>query len=332
MVNQKIIKQVLESLSVGDAMGMPTEFMTQKDILSQFSLVNEIIQPEHSRNHSNLTYASITDDTEQNIYLIMRYLKDGFISVENTAETLLNWVVECDAVNKRYIGPSSLKALRMIESGSDPYLSGTTGTTCGGIMRTPSLVLCSNIIDDQELFDNIVKGCIPTHNTSVALEVAVAYGFALREALLGKNIDSILQSAITFSRKANELAEYKICSASASRRIQELIKRIPSIHDDYQLLEELYYLYGTGLESIDTLTAVFGIFMYAKGDVFKSICMAASIGGDTDTIAALVGALQCAYAKGHNIPANIVMAVVENNRLNLDGLARSIVEKFLWKI
>lgn len=331
MVNQKIIKQVLEALSVGDAMGMPTEFMTQKDILYQFGLIDKIIQPQYSKNHSNLPYASITDDTEQNIYLINRYLKDGFISVENTAEALLNWVVECDAVEKRYIGPSSLRALRLIESGSDPYLSGTTGTTCGGIMRTPSLVLCSNILDDQELFDNVVKGCIPTHNTSIALEVAVAYGFALREALLGKDMNTILQSAITFSRKANEFAEYKICSASCSRRIQELMIRIPSIHDDHQLLEELYYLYGTGLESIDTLTAVIGIFIYAKGDVFKSICLAASIGGDTDTIAALVGVLQCAYAKGHNIPENIVMTIVENNELDLDGLASSIDAKFLWK-
>ena len=105
-MNQKTIKSVLESLAVGDAAGMPTEFMTRQQIKERFGSVDRLIPPEQSLTHSNLKFASVTDDTEQNVYLINEYCKKGRIDVKETALCLLRWAKETDARAKVY-GPSS---------------------------------------------------------------------------------------------------------------------------------------------------------------------------------------------------------------------------------
>ena len=81
---------------------------------------------------------------------------------------------------------------------------------------------------------------------------------------------------------------------------------------------------------MDVFAAVMAIFLMKKEDVFGAICLAASLGGDTDTIGALVGALSAAYAGGHNIPASVLGPVLEQNRLDLETLSAQIASTF-WK-
>ena len=60
-----ILKSVLEALAVGDALGMPTEFMTQKAIDEVYPEINGLLDPSKSHTHFELPYCSVTDDTEQ---------------------------------------------------------------------------------------------------------------------------------------------------------------------------------------------------------------------------------------------------------------------------
>ena len=75
------IQVVLEALAAGDAMGAPTEFMTRAEIKRRFGRVKELLRPEQSLTHANLPYASVTDDTEQNLYLLREYLEKGRVDV-----------------------------------------------------------------------------------------------------------------------------------------------------------------------------------------------------------------------------------------------------------
>lgn len=327
IVNCSVLTSVLESLAVGDAFGMPTEFMTREEIKQQFGIVNRLLVSSESKNHSNLAQGQITDDTEQNFYLIDEYQKTMQVDVKNTTECLLRWVKETDAIGKKYIGPSSMKALLAIEEGKNPFEAGINGTTCGGIMRTPALVLCSNLSKEQ-VTQNVYLGCVPTHHTSQAIEAAMAYGYALRTALLGEDFDTILKEAMEGAEVGLNKANYIACASSSGKRIADLMSRMSTITSDEQLLDLLYYVYGTGLESDDICAAVFGIFMYVKGDVFRGIELAASVGGDTDTIACLVGALSAAYAKEHNIPDYVVEKVITTNQLKIDELVEAI-ERFM---
>jgi ADP-ribosylglycohydrolase len=318
---------VLEAFAVGDAMGMPTEFMTRLEIQSTFGLVSRLLEPEESKNHRDLPRGSITDDTEQNLYLLKAYCEHGLVSCDLTASTLLRWVQETDAVAKKYIGPSSLRALKAIQEGMDPRLAGRSGTTCGGLMRTLAAVFCTRGGDG--LLENIVECLIPTHYTSQALEAAGAYGFALRAALEGCSIEEILQQALLGAQQGMDRAPYIACAASSAARIHHVVNFVPGTNlraDPF--LDHLYGVLGTGLESADVCAAVFALFLFAKEEVWLAIQLGASVGGDTDTIAALAGALCAAYAGSHNIPAEVLKEVVARNSLDLPAVAARVVDAF----
>lgn len=324
-MKQEIVEAVLEAFAVGDAVGMPTEFMTRQQIKERFGQVSGLIPPELSLTHNNLKFASITDDTEQNMYLVDEYCQKGRIDVKETALCLLRWAKETDAAGKKYIGPSSLKALKAIEEGADPYKTGLNGTTCGGIMRTPAAVFCTREIETASLVKNVLNCLIPTHYTSTALEAAMAYAFALKEAFnKDTSINAIIDAALLGAAEGMESAPYKMCAASSEDRIRYLRKIMPTFQTADDLLDFLYSIYGTGLESEDICPAVFGIFLYAKDDVWLAIRLSASMGGDTDTVAALAAALCCAYAKGHNIPEDVLSTVLIENNLDLNTMSKDI--------
>lgn len=325
-----VLKSVLEALAVGDALGMPTEFMTQTDIDRVYPEINGLLDPGKSYTHFELPYGSVTDDTEQNLYLARAYTAAGEITVENSAEALSRWVVECDAIAKKYIGPSSMKALNAIKEGVSPMEAGRSGTTNGGIMRTPSLVLCAGRGDEDHLLHCIRMGCIPTHHTSQAISAAAAYGFALRAILDGREIPEILEAAERGARRAYESVDYVAAAPDCIARLNKIREDLEDDASDERIRHLLFHVYGNGLESIDAFTVAMTVFLAKGKDVFGALKLCASLGGDTDTVGALTGALCAAYAGGHNIPEDILRTVIEKNHLDLEEVARNIETTF-WQ-
>ena len=325
-----LIRGILTAYAVGDAMGMPTEFMTRAEISSQLGFVDRLLEPSQSKNHPNLPKASITDDTEQVCALLEEYSKEDSIDPYITARRLLRWMKESNAIEKGYIGPSSRLALEAIERGESPKEAGKRGTTCGGVMRSPAAVLFA-AARQRPLADCIRACLIPTHNNQLAMEPAMAYGYALFAAIFGKDIEEILREAKKGAEAAQAAPDsqvYPQCGASVVARLLHFKELASSFSSPDEVLDFIYYVYGTTLASVDVATAAMCIFLSAKDDVWLSIRMGTSVGGDTDTIAALAGALSAAYALSHgqslNIPKAIVSEVLENNKLDFDRLAERL--------
>lgn len=300
---QARIDAALLSFACGDALGMATEFMTRDQIERAFpDGVTRLLSQKDSQNHGNLTPGSVTDDTEQVAYLLERYRAKGQVTVADTVDALLVWIRETRAVEKHYIGPSSLKALTAIENGADPATAGT-GTTCGGIMRIPAAVCFDPDQTMDRLRKNVRAALLPTHNTSEALEASGCYGAALLTALNGGTVAEVVEAALENGPLTEALAPWRGCAASSAARIREAASwgRLP----DEELFHRLYDLWGTGLPSVDVCGAVFALFLAAEGSAYRAISLGASLGGDTDTIAALAGALTAAQAGHTDIPDHI---------------------------
>ena len=309
------VQSILTAFAVGDAVGMPTEFMTRGEIRARFSaLVPGLLEPAQSKNHPNLPYASVTDDTEQVLALYRLYRANGRVDARETAQRLLLWAEETHAEEKRYIGPSSLKALNAIRAGESVENAGRGGTTCGGIMRSPAAVLWREHETDESLADDVYLCLQCTHNTSEALEAAGAYAFGLRAAMSGGTRREILNEAMRGGELLAKRSAPFGCAPSSATRIKRMYN-LAATHAPDHLLDELYGVYGTGLPSADVCGAAFAIFFSARDDVWKAVRMGASVGGDTDTIAALAAALSCACACGHNIPHSIVHTLFSANEL-----------------
>ncbi|MBR4080582.1 MAG: ADP-ribosylglycohydrolase family protein [Clostridia bacterium] len=323
-MNKATIRAFLEAFAVGDAYGKATEQCTRQEIEARYDRIDTLLAPEDSLTHEDLFHGQVTDDTEQVVYLIREYADKGCITPYDTAMALLRWVNETDAANK-YIGANSLNALRSIAAGADVTTTGLNGITCGGMMRTPAAFFMS---PDETLVENVVNCLMPTHYTGVAIESAVCYAFALRAAMRGYDMQTILDEAC----KGAELgkphgSQLRVAAAapSCAARIRFLARLIPQMADEQAVKEFLYDVLGTTQESCDCCAAAFALFIWAKEDVHLAIRLATEMGGDTDTIACLAAGLCTLFAGGHNLPAEMVQLVSDANRLDFDELAAMVI-------
>lgn len=228
----------------------------------------------------------------------------------------------------KYIGPSSLHALRFIQDGGDIDAAGSCGTTCGGIMRTPSAFLFST---HETLERNVVECLRPTHNTAVAMEAAMAYAYALEEASqMECTLESVLERAKTGAARGRlhgDAARTNGVGPSVSARIDFLGRLVDKDISDQALEELLYDVIGSTMASADVACAVFAIFMHTRGDAARAIEIATMTGGDSDTIACLAAGLCTLFSKGHDIPQEEIALVEQANGLDFDGIADMIVGK-----
>ena len=246
--------------------------------------------------HGDLPQFAVTDDTEQNLWLLRRYIKDGEVTIENTVDELLKWIDGTDAIGKHYIGPSSLKALQGIKNGEDPLKAGINGTTCGGIMRVPAAVFASRLLN-LDLDRCIYNALVCTHNNSIALESAFAYAYALSYALdnPGCSEKEFLNKAKDGCRAGLKKAPWISAGASLLDRLIFLEGLDLRKYDEQTFKGFIYGVLGTGLPSYETAGAVFALLLYSD-DPVRIMFLAAELGGDTDTI----GALACSLAAMRN--------------------------------
>jgi len=323
-MDKQLVRSFLEAFATGDAYGKVTEYCSQEEIDSHYDRIDELLPPERSIAHQDLFWGQVTDDTEQNVYLIGEYAQSGVITARGTAMCLLRWVEETDAADK-YIGPNSLKALRSIRDGTDIDKAGVGGTTCGGMMRAPAAFLFSS---DETLARNVVACLTPTHNTSVAIEAAMCYAYALNAAQKGLSVPQILDMACEGADIGRQYGSKKRVAGvapSCRERIRFLTRALPALTDEKALKRFLYYVLGATLASCDVCACVFALFMYSGRDVRLAIRLAAELGGDTDTIACLAAGLCTLYSGGHNIDRDTVALVERANHLDFDALAGQVM-------
>ena len=145
-----------------------------------------------------------------------------------------------------------------------------------------------------------------------------------------KEKEEILDAARRGSQLALASVDWVGAAPGCIHRLEKLMDDLKQDGSDERLRYLLYYVYGMGLPSIDAFTAALAVFLQKGKDVFGAIRLCAGLGGDTDTVGALTGALCAAYAGGHNIPHEILAQVEQANGLDLAAAARDIEAAF-WQ-
>ncbi|MEG0878619.1 MAG: ADP-ribosylglycohydrolase family protein [Oscillospiraceae bacterium] len=325
-MKKELVVSILEALAVGDSYGKSTEFASRAQILSKFKSIDRLLKPSESLAHTDMRYAQVTDDTEQNVFLIEDYSKSGKITPEIAAQSILRWYDESPEPQK-YIGPSTSKALDAIRAGNPVEETGKSGASCGGVMRAPAAFLCSNSL--ETLQKNVFATLCPTHNTAAAMEAAMGYAYALWAMGTSTDITYITNFAkegCIYGRAMVCQTMDLACAPACDMRITHILSVWNTFKTQENLIDFLFYVYGTTISSCDVFVAAYALFLWAKSDVFLAIKMATMLGGDTDTIACLAAVLCCAYAKKHNIPQNILNDVKTNNCIDFDKTAQYVLD------
>lgn len=337
----------LAGVAIGDAMGLPTQFMTPEGIQSEFGRIEDFEAPPAWHPYGDSPPGSVTDDTEQTLALADAVIsKGGNVKPADVADALLGWAREHDLLGTDEIGPSTGMALKEIEEGKDPKKTGFSGTTDGASMRISPVSLIHPLVSEEErekLRRVVSSVCTPTHNTPIAIGGATAVATAIAEGISGNDdVDGIIRSARRSGKTAVGEAEERLpevfeiaeekkmnlllgrVSPSLDRRIALALELVCEV-ENKELPGELFRVVGTGVETIEAVPASLALFKASAGDPLRVVKYAANAGGDTDTIGSIAGAIAGSYAGIDAFPDSYLDRIEEVNDLGIEGYAEALV-------
>ncbi|HOB40644.1 MAG: ADP-ribosylglycohydrolase family protein [Limnochordia bacterium] len=313
----------LVGVALGDALGMPTEFMTQEAIREVYGMVRELRAPHPQHYHStHLVKGQITDDTEQTLALLDAFFRHGRLDAEVAAESLMEWAREKNVFGSTYLGPSSKKALQRLLDGEDPRQTGFFGTTIGGAMRMlPVALACLG--DRERAVRTAAEVSMPTHGTSQAISGAAAFACALVESFEpDAHRDSILEAACWGAERGRAFGK-PYPGPSLAKRIRWAVELSLAAPDLPGAGRELYDLVGVDMVPHEIVPVVLALFARPE-EPMERLLAAVNIGGDTDTIASMLGALLGAHYGVEVFPKEMWKEIEAVNGIDLQEYAHRV--------
>jgi ADP-ribosylglycohydrolase len=137
-------------------------------------------------------------------------------------------------------------------------------------------------------------------------------------------VDSVVGEALECARLGAERGR-PVTLPSIEKRI-ELAIDLTRNKAPADAASTLYDYIGADVACVSSIPSVFGLFHAASGDPMEAIIAASNMGGDTDTIASMVGGVAGAYKGIDAFPADMVRQVEEESDLDLMDVAEKLLE------
>ncbi|WP_112249028.1 ADP-ribosylglycohydrolase family protein [Kribbella monticola] len=340
----------LYGLAIGDALGMPTQSLPRALIVDRYGELLDGFHPapDDQPLAAGMPAGAITDDTEQAMLLGELVVSShGKIDGHELARKLLAWE---DSMRARgsldLLGPSTKRAIDELLAGTDITETGRFGTTNGAAMRITPVGIATSLHFNGLLLDRVVAASAATHNTGLALSAAAAVATAVSAGIDGATVIEAIPLAIQAASAAAGHGHWT-AGADVATRIAWATSLITSADRADPTLTGtplidtapgttpprpgavsalVYDLIGTSLASQESVPAAFAVLAAYPDDPWLVCRLAASVGGDTDTIAAIAGAIAGACHGLDAFPADARRTVAQVNNLYLDDLAARLLE------
>ncbi|MFD9890178.1 ADP-ribosylglycohydrolase family protein [Amycolatopsis sp. NPDC059027] len=311
-------------LAIGDALGMPTQSMSRTTIAETYgpitgfrdAVAEQPIAP-------GMAAGSITDDTEQALLVARLVIEgDGHIEPKAFADALRDW--EADMIRRGsldLLGPSTKRALDRLDAGVPAEEAGREGTTNGAAMRITPIGIATPL--GEGFVDAVVEASRVTHNTGLGIAAAAAVAAAVSSGVDGADLKSSLDES---ERAAAEGARrgYWIAGGDIAARLRWARGWVRGM-DRATLADALAEVIGTSVAAQESVVAAVALAEALGDDPAAALTLAAEIGGDTDTVAAVCGAILGAHHGIAGLPAHLVRQVREVNRLDLAALVDGLL-------
>ncbi|PHS11967.1 MAG: hypothetical protein COA78_08915 [Blastopirellula sp.] len=280
----------LLAVALGDVIGSKYEWMSSRDLNSQFKTPLDVI---HGTSLKEDAY--YTDDTQMTICVAESLLKDGRINRENLAQ---NFSESYDTW--RGYGAGTRAVLNAIYTGATvedasvaEFSEGSYGN--GAAMRVAPLGLY--FPKNQELLRSAV------HDAS---SITHCHRHGIEGAQIMANAISYMVRVKQF-----EIDEYwkVITNAVESNNFRLKIDQAMSLSSLDDLIE-----YGSDISALDSVPTALACAAIHHNCLLTAIGTAILIGGDTDTVASMTGALVGALVGDHAIPETFIKAVDRDNK------------------
>lgn len=325
----------LAGLALGDALGMPTQAMSPAQICAVYGTITGLVDGDASQPYApGMPAGSVTDDTEQAL-LIASLLVRGrgtssgrvALDVGEFAHALLAWedsMIERGSLD--LLGPSTKAALERVRAGEDPLTVGGAGTTNGAAMRVTPIGIAMPTADPEAFADAVWSSCQVTHATRQGFQSAALVAAAVSMGIdaarsTAPNLRALLWKTLSYVDSLPERGAWTPDPdvVAATRRAMQLVANPAS-----SSLECLVEQVGTSVASAEAIPMAFALL--ARDPSPQALLDAANIGGDTDTIGAIAGAILGA-ALGFEVFVGRGLAQVElASHLDLPSVALELLE------
>lgn len=316
----------LYGLAIGDALGMPTQLLSHDAVVRRFGVLSgfERADADHAI-AAGMPAGSVTDDTEQAILLATALIAGrGHVDAESFARSLVQWEDDMRARGSLdLLGPSTKAAVAAVLAGTPVGETGRNGTTNGAAMRVTPVGIAVRSTDLAALVDRVVEASAVTHNTGVAIAGASAVAAAVSAGIDGADTAEAVNAGIAAAELGQERGNW-IAAASIPRRI-ELARSLANPADPDGSLTRIREVIGTSLATQESVPTAFGILAVFPDDPWAVCLAAAGQGGDSDTIAAIAGAIAGACRGLDGFPDAAPATIRTVNKLDLDGLAERLL-------
>lgn len=289
----------LLSLACGDALGVLAVGYTNETLVKAYGEVPVSLRESipSSQARTKWGFAEVTDDTYQTMAVAESIVSNHTIQRSDLVRRLLS-------LPKRYIKDSSSSG--RLRSNANPYIN-RFSITCGGVMRVSPIGMAFR--DPNRLMHEMLQATQITHNSRSSIGGAAAIVYAISAMLEGVKEQSVIEYAL---RGAYEAWVRGYGEDDGFPPVWKEIERACSIgYDAYRLHSLNDENYGERvIEAVPFAFAVSSSFWNAT----TGINVAVSYGGDSDTIASIVGVL-CGTHSPCTVPTHICRAIKECDQL-----------------
>jgi poly(ADP-ribose) glycohydrolase ARH3 len=251
-----------------------------------------------------------TDDTQMSLDIVESILECGKLDQNHLAMQFAKsytW--------SRGYGPGAAKTLKQIKNGmswnqanTSQFKDGSYGN--GAAMRAPVLALLYQ--EQKQLLKAVHQVSVITHTHPLAIE--------------GAQLVSLTVHMVLLKKEPNQIIEELLIHAKEEIYKQKLLKLKEFILNKYKVtINESKMLFGNGIAAKNScVTAIMSAFQFINKPYLEMVQFICKCSGDTDTIAAMAGAIWGAY-NGFEVLEGINISQLENGEM-IESLAETIFE------
>lgn len=296
---------------VGDALGMPVEGLTAEEILARYGQLRDMLP-------ARLDAGKYTDDTEMMIGLAESLCRCRGIDGNDLARTFCqNFDIQ------RGYGLGTARVIYLLQQG-EPWEEASKkvfpgGSYGNGAAMRVAPVACFYALEPEQLRQAAMASARVTHAHPLALEGAALQAYAISLALTAASPINVFE----FVRRLKDfLPAYSEEFRNRLDCMERLLESAPS-------RKEVIFQLGNDFRATHSVCTAIYAFLRYPDSFEEALVYAVNLGGDTDTIGAMTGAISGAYHGKQGIPSRWL------DRLEDGYKGRSYVEELalrLWEI
>lgn len=299
---QHIGEQLIPAVAYGDAAGLPTETMSHEKIQRVYGRVGKLLLTSTNEffagEHAPGTWS---DDTQLTIAVASSLMEaDGF-DINSQAEAHISAFNETPItefkgkLKPRGWGGSTVNSMRRIIAGTSPLEAGEVdGVGNGILMKLAPLAYWHHVrgTTDAERYQDCDQLTLMTHNSPIAVACTRVHSDTLQFLLQSEQVST---QAFATQAISSAIRHEHLLGLSPG----ELSHLFGYINTKHPVTEAgiLVNTDGKGFYAPQTLAMAYGAFSAYQGDYARAVYGAVNLGGDTDSIASIVGTMEL-FASG----------------------------------